>query len=447
LKYTKHGKVLLGCRWRAETLSIEIWDTGVGIPEEEHQAIFEEYHQLGNAARERSRGLGLGLSIVRRLGDLLGHQVTVRSTPGKGSVFSIEVALPPSRTALQFEQCGHGKDAAIAEGVRGSGAILIVEDDPEVRGLLELLLKDEGHRTATAADGAAALQLVERGTLQPDLILADYNLPNAMNGIQVGAKLREKLHCRIPVIILTGDISTGTLRDISRQDCVQLNKPVRLKELTQAIRRLLTTSQPAAQSRAPRPAEAANAPTSPVIFVVDDDSHIREGIRGMFEEEGLAVEDYADCEAFLEAYRPGREACLLIDAYLPGMNGLELLQRLRSTGDRLPAIMITGNSDVTMAVQAVRLAGDRGKSRREAHAARAPDHGAGPRRRPQQEYRRGPRHQPAHRREPSRRNHGKDRVEVSSGIGTIGACRRPERRRRAARSTGTSGYGRAANGR
>jgi two-component system CheB/CheR fusion protein len=354
LKYTKHGKVLLGCRWRAETLSIEIWDTGVGIPEEEHQAIFEEYHQLGNAARERSRGLGLGLSIVRRLGDLLGHQVTVRSTPGKGSVFSIEVALPPSRTALQFEQYGHGKDAAIAEGVRGSGAILIVEDDPEVRGLLELLLKDEGHRTATAADGAAALELVERGTLQPDLILADYNLPNAMNGIQVGAKLREKLHRRIPVIILTGDISTGTLRDISRQDCVQLNKPVRLKELTQAIRRLLATSQPAAQSRAPRPAEAANAPTSPVIFVVDDDSHIREGIRGMFEEEDLAVEDYVDCEAFLEAYRPGREACLLIDAYLPGMNGLELLQRLRSTGDRLPAIMITGNSDVTMAVQAMK---------------------------------------------------------------------------------------------
>jgi two-component system, chemotaxis family, CheB/CheR fusion protein len=354
LKYTKLGKVLLGCRRREGTLSIEIWDTGVGIPEEEHQAIFEEYHQLGNAARERSRGLGLGLSIVRRLGDLLGHQVTVRSAPGKGSVFAIEVALPPSGTALQLEQHWHGKEDRTVEGVHNSGAILIVEDDPEVRGLLELLLKDEGHRTATAADGIAALELAARGTIQPDLILADYNLPNAMNGLQVSAKLREKLHRRIPVIILTGDISTGTLRDISHQDCVQLNKPVRLKELTQAIRRLLATSQPAAHTHTPQPAKAAGTPRPPVIFVVDDDSHIREGVRGMFEEEGIVVEDYATCESFLEAYRPGREACLLIDAYLPGMSGLELLQRLRDAGDRLPAIMITGNSDVPMAVQAMK---------------------------------------------------------------------------------------------
>ena len=354
LKYTKRGKVLVGCRRRAGTLSIEILDTGVGIPEEELQAIFEEYHQLGNDARERSRGLGLGLSIVRRLGELLGHRVTVHSAPGKGSVFSVEVALPPRGTPLPLEQHWQGKDEGIVEGARRTGAILIVEDDPEVRGLLELLLKDEGHRIASAPDGVAALELVARGSLQPDLILADYNLPNGMNGLQLTAKLREALHRRIPVIILTGDISTGTLRDIANQDCVQLNKPVRLKELTQAIRRLLMIPQSAAQSRAPHSPEAANVPRPPVIFVVDDDNHIREGIRGMFEEEGLAVEDFATCEAFLEAYHPGREGCLLIDAYLPGMSGLELLQRLRDAGHRLPSIMITGNSDVPMAVEAMK---------------------------------------------------------------------------------------------
>ena len=89
--------------------------------------------------------------------------------------------------------------------------ILVVEDDPEVRELLELFLKDEGHRAATAPDGIAALELVARGTIRPDLILADYNLPNGLNGLQLAAKLREKLHRQIPVIILTGDISTGTL--------------------------------------------------------------------------------------------------------------------------------------------------------------------------------------------------------------------------------------------
>ena len=354
LKYTKRGKVLLGCRRHGEKLSIEIFDTGVGIPEDELQAIFEEYHQLDNAAHERSRGLGLGLSIVRRLGELLGHRVTVRSTPGKGSVFAVEVPLPLGGTALQLDLHRQARDDGAVEGIRRSGAILIVEDDPEVRGLLELLLRDEGHRTATATDGVAALELAARGSIQPDLILADYNLPNGMNGLQLTAKLRESLHRRIPVIILTGDISTGALRDISHQDCVQLNKPVRLKELTQAIRRLLAISQPAAHARAPRPTEAAGASRQPVIFVVDDDRHIREGIRGMFEQEGRTVEDFASCEAFLEAYRPGREACLLIDAYLPGMSGLELLQRLRDAGDRLPAIMITGNSDVPIAVQAMK---------------------------------------------------------------------------------------------
>ena len=83
-----HGKVLLGCRRHGERCSIEVWDTGIGIPANELQAIFEEYHQIDNAARERSRGLGLGLSIVQRLGNLLGHRVACPIASGKGSVFT-----------------------------------------------------------------------------------------------------------------------------------------------------------------------------------------------------------------------------------------------------------------------------------------------------------------------------------------------------------------------
>lgn len=354
VKYTKRGKVLLGCRRRPGMLSIEVWDTGVGIPDEELQAIFEEYHQLDNAARERSRGLGLGLSIVQRLGNLLGHRVRVHSHPGKGSVFAIEVMLLPGGTASQLEHKWHGIDDGIVEGIRRTGTILVVEDNPEVRELLEHHLKDEGHHTATAPDGIAALELVARGTVRPDLILADHNLPNGMNGLQVTAKLREQLHRQIPVVILTGDISTATLRDIALQDCVQLNKPVKLKDLTQVIQRLLPASQSAVHSGAPHPAEATVIPGPAVIFVVDDDNHIRDTLRAVLEEDGRTVEDYTTCEAFLEAYRPGREACLVIDAYLPGMNGLELLQRLRDAGHRLPAIMITGSSDVPMAVQAMK---------------------------------------------------------------------------------------------
>ncbi|SDR54284.1 two-component system, chemotaxis family, CheB/CheR fusion protein [Rhizobiales bacterium GAS113] len=354
LKYTRRGKVLLGCRRREGMLSIEIWDTGIGIPNEELQAIFEEYHQLDNAARERSRGLGLGLAIVRRLGNLLGHKVGVRSRPGQGSVFSVEVMLPAGEIAAHSEHRRHGFDGGIVEGVRRTGEILVVEDDPALRDLLELLLKDQGHHAISAPDGIAALELVARGTIRPDLILADYNLPNGLNGVQTTAKLREKLRRQVPVIILTGDISTSALRDIALQPCVRLDKPVKLAELTRAIRRLLAISLSMPSVRAPHPADTAGTAGRPLIFVVDDDSHIREGIRAVLEEDGLTVEDYADCEAFLDAYRPGGEACLLVDAYLPGMSGLELLQRLRDAGHRLPAIMITGNSDVPMAVHAMK---------------------------------------------------------------------------------------------
>ena len=115
LKYTEHGKVLLGCRRRDGMLLIKVGDTGVGIPTEELQAVFEEYHQLGNAARERSRGLGLGLSIVQRLGNMLGHRVRVRSRLRQGSVFTIEVKIAPGGEAAKSAKERVRTDAAIVE--------------------------------------------------------------------------------------------------------------------------------------------------------------------------------------------------------------------------------------------------------------------------------------------------------------------------------------------
>jgi two-component system CheB/CheR fusion protein len=242
MKYTERGKVLLGCRRHGGMLSIEVWDTGIGIPEEELQSIFEEYRQLDNPARERSRGLGLGLSIVQRVGKLLGHRVRVRSQLVKGSVFAVEAMLPPSETASDAARDRHGAADGTAANDRRTCAILVVEDDPEVCELLELVLKAEGHGAVTAHDGVAALELAARGMDPPDIILADYNLPRGMNGLQVVDKLGEALHRQIPFIILTGDISTDTLRDIARQHCVQLNKPVQFKELAQAIQGLLAVA-------------------------------------------------------------------------------------------------------------------------------------------------------------------------------------------------------------
>jgi two-component system CheB/CheR fusion protein len=144
------------------------------------------------------------------------------------------------------------------------------------------------------------------------------------------------------------------LRNIALHNCVQLNKPVKTTELAQIIQNLLPPPRPAGDVRGPHPAGAGGTAGSPVIFVIDDDRHVRETIRAVLEDEGRTVETYAACEEFLDAYRPGRDACLLIDAYLPGMNGLELLQRLHDAGDPLPSVMITGHSDVPMAVRAMK---------------------------------------------------------------------------------------------
>lgn len=353
LKYTNRGKVLLGCRHHGNILSIEIWDSGIGIPAGEIQAIFEEHHQLNNPARERSRGLGLGLSIVQRLGKLLGHRIRVSSQPGKGSVFAIDVDLLPQAAGPKAAMQQSDITFAPAEPARRSGLILVIEDDPEVRDLLRLFLQGDGHRIASAPDGIAAMEMVTKGAVRPDLILSDYNLPNGMDGVQVTVKLRTFLGRQIPAIVLTGDISTDSSLTISSANCLKINKPVKLHDLRNVVQSLLP---PAAAVRAPpppveRPAGAPDQP--PTVFIVDDDGQIRDALRSVLEAEGLEVADFATCEDFLAAYHPGHEACLLVDAYLPGMSGLDLLEHLRGNGTSLPAIMITGHGDVPMAVKAM----------------------------------------------------------------------------------------------
>ncbi len=361
LKYTKRGKILLGCRQQGDILRLEVWDTGVGIAASQLEAIFDEYHQLDNAARERSLGLGLGLSIVQRLGILLGHRVSVRSTPRKGSVFSIDVALPRI-VAPPAPPAAARQDLPVPQPHETGGAsILIVDDDPDLRDLLAQLLEEQGYRTVTAADARAAQELVESAASLPALLLTDYNLPGGMDGLQLVAALRKTLGAAFPAIVLTGDISTTTLRDVAALGCLQLNKPVKLGAMVQAIQALL---QPAGEGAPVVSLPLVSPPlvSTPVVFldaatiyIVDDDSTVRQALRELLELQGHRVEDFGTCEAFLETYRPGGATCLLIDAYLPGIDGIALLRRLKAAGHHLPAIMITGSSAVPMAVEAMKV--------------------------------------------------------------------------------------------
>jgi two-component system CheB/CheR fusion protein len=335
LKYTPRGGVLLGCRRHGANLRIEIWDSGIGIPAAQLQEIFEEYRQIDNVARERSRGLGLGLSIVQRLGELLRHQVRVRSWPGRGSVFSVDVPI----TQLSNQP---GPALATAPPIIPSssftGTILVIEDDPDIRQLLQTFLTGEGHHVLAAADSATALSLATAAVVRPDLILTDYNLPGEMDGVALIGVLRAQCKSELPAIIITGDIGGAALRDIATHGCMQLNKPMKLSALTSAIQTLL--AQP--------------APSAPgTVFVVDDDAALRTLLGEVFEAEGYRVRCFGDCESFLKAAESDANACLLLDAHLPGMSGFALLETLSAAGRRLPAIMITGQGDVKMAVRAM----------------------------------------------------------------------------------------------
>jgi two-component system CheB/CheR fusion protein len=349
VKYTDRGKILLGCRRRGNMLRLEVWDTGRGIPEGQISAIFEEFHQLNNPAREHNRGLGLGLAIVDRLAALLGHSIHVRSRPGKGSSFAVEVPLGRETEGHLPPAVQQHKD----ESTRQAAIILLVEDDPQVREMLTLLLEDDGYHTMAAADGREALNLIARGPPRPDLVIADYNLPNGQTGVQVAARVESIMHQPIPVIILTGDISRNTLREIADHSYVQLNKPVRVQDLTSLIQELLSRCKPPAITPALSPIKTSNVAQESIVFVVDDDSGVRHAIRELLHQNGLGAEVYASSEAFLDAYRPDGPGCLLVDAVMPGIGGFELLEQIKGRGYRLPAIMITGHGDVHMAVRAM----------------------------------------------------------------------------------------------
>lgn len=348
LKYTPKGGILIGCRQAGEAIRIELWDSGIGIAADQLQLVFDAFHQVDNPARERERGFGLGLTIVRELGQLLSHAVAVRSWPGKGSVFSVTV--PRGRAQLWPAVEGRAADCPAPVADRSRCAIVVVEDDPDVLDLLDRLLVGAGHTVITARDGPGALAMVGEGAIRPDIVLTDYNLPGGMTGIELLAQIRSSLQQSVPCIVLTGDISSEALAAIKRADCVMLSKPVSADALHAAIRELAPAETPNRHEN--RPQALAQSPRT--ICLVEDNLGIRDAIRSVFEHDDRLVAVYSSAEAFIENHVAGQDECLIVDTDLPGMSGIELIEHLRAQGDGLPAVLITGSGDVAMAVRAMR---------------------------------------------------------------------------------------------
>lgn len=352
IRYTDAGGILLGCRRRGDKTRIEVWDTGIGIAAEQIPRIFEEYRQTPSGAQRG--GVGLGLAIVQRLGDLLAHPVAVRSWLSKGSVFSIEVPLVGAAPLpLQPSEAPQ----RLAEEGR-TGAILLIEDEASVRESLAAVLGAEGHRVTAAANGRAALDLLAKDRLRPDLVICDYNLPGDLNGVQIATALRSALGWQIPAIILSGDVRAEKRREIRQNGFVGVIKPVKAAELLQLVQQRLAGAPTSAEIPIAAPAAQPHAAaTAATIFVVDDNGGIRDAMRTLLSNAGYLVKVYASAPAFLNSYRRGEKeekGCLITDVRMPGMTGLEMLAQLAAAGSKLPTIVMTGQGDIAMAVQAMR---------------------------------------------------------------------------------------------
>jgi PAS domain S-box-containing protein len=195
IKYTDRGRILIGCRRRGENVRIEVWDTGRGIPAERQRQIFWEYVQDGERGRSRG-GLGLGLAIVDRLIKLLGHHVELRSWPGRGSVFAVEMTIEAAHpVALNPVPIAVAPDAVFARKV-----IAVIEDDEAVAEAMALLLRGWGATPITAIHGDDLLR--ELAGRRPDVVIADRDLGPAGDGFAVLSRLEAQLGGRLPSLVL-----------------------------------------------------------------------------------------------------------------------------------------------------------------------------------------------------------------------------------------------------
>jgi CheY-like chemotaxis protein len=233
LKYTRSGKILLGCRRCPEGLRIEVHDTGIGIAPDQQADVFREFFQLDNPERDRHKGLGLGLAIVDGLARLLGHPLSLRSQPQRGSTFAVTLpwgkAQPQQVAALAPEPEAPGNNASI----------LLIDDDPTIREAASNLLETWGYAVAAAESAADALSLLRATGFQPDVILADLRLREGRTGVQAIQAIFEHCGHAVPAAIFTGDTDPSRLVEAKASGFPLVYKPLSAVKLRTLIANLL----------------------------------------------------------------------------------------------------------------------------------------------------------------------------------------------------------------
>jgi len=229
IKYTEQGKVAITGKLNKNSITVKVTDTGEGIPKHKIDSVFDEFVQLDNAVRSSSKGLGLGLSIVKHISRILEHPTSVESTIGEGSSFSVEIPLSTSQQSAEKLQ----QVSTPSIDLDYNPTILIVDDESAIIDAMHEVLTMMDIDVATAGDGFEALAHIQEG-LEPDFVLSDYRMPE-MTGVELLTKIRNATRPDLPIAIMTGDTSLEEIKAANLDNCTIMQKPVKIDQLLALI--------------------------------------------------------------------------------------------------------------------------------------------------------------------------------------------------------------------
>lgn len=240
IRYTQKGKILLGCRHTGNSIRIEVWDTGVGIPEDKLSEVFEEFRRINNPKHSKVEGLGLGLAITERIAHILEHPISVRSWPGNGTVFSVNVPLGDTSKAIKQQPESRGWTRS--KGLEGVN-ILVVDNEPSILDGMTALLQGWSCNTLCASSSVNAIKLIEEQNFTPDIILMDYHLDDSLTGTMALKDLSRLWPVKVPAVVITADRTDEVQSEIRQSAAQHLNKPIKPAALRAMINKLISSSR------------------------------------------------------------------------------------------------------------------------------------------------------------------------------------------------------------